>query len=694
MAYKKGYKFHGNHYNTPGVYSYAISEMRAQKADGALNIALIGESKGGIPGKIAFIDDYDIAKDVLKGGDLLKACEKAYDPVKYTRAGIELGGADLIFAIRANNATKAVTNIYQPKDTDAVIGEVVTSKHEASTGSVTAKGVYTGKENTTYKIVITSEGTKPLKEATYNFKIASEDSYVTVDDLKLSEAANATDKLLGEGVTVTFADGNYTKGDSFLIPCIAKTTKSEFIVKLESKDYGEECNLISHKMDDSDIEGLKTFTIYDGKRDEYEVYTNIGGTFSIKYTGTAKYAALSIVSDGKGNSIKLQTLVGTSESECNVDLDIELDETQFKSIKALCEYVGSFENYETDMIPTCNPELAVNDLDFLDRVNIMTTKQITAVLRDLQKSLKFQSELLEVEILNREVSKFDNYPFTNLVGGEEGRVASSFVKYLDLLAPYDIDYVVVLTDDLSIIAEAREHCIAMSEKQGKERRLVCGTGNYLKAGQAVQNAKRLSHPRVQYVGTGFYDYDENRKVKLYPAYIAAAMHAGRAAFLKEQSATADIYNMIEPEFTFEGRDRKNMIDNGVIFFDQVVSDYDYKQFYSKLVWDYTTFLEYDDPLLVERSTGAIADKLSKKIRKELDRIFTGRLSPTGTLESMKNCVLSVLKRAIKEGLIVEYKDVIVKKHRDKTNITFGVAPSQVNNFTFVDITFYDKDLER
>ena len=315
MAYKKGYKFHGNHYNTPGVYSYAISEMRAQKADGALNIALIGESKGGIPGKIAFIDDYDIAKDVLKGGDLLKACEKAYDPVKYTRAGIELGGADLIFAIRANNATKAVTNIYQPKDTDAVIGEVVTSKHEASTGSVTAKGTYTGKENTTYKIVITSEGTKPLKEATYNFKIASEDSYVTVDDLKLSEAANATDKLLGEGVTVTFADGNYTKGDSFLIPCIAKTTKSEFIVKLESKDYGEECNLISHKMDDSDIEGLKTFTIYDGKRDEYEVYTNIGGTFSIKYTGTAKYAALSIVSDGKGNSIKLQTLVGTSESE-------------------------------------------------------------------------------------------------------------------------------------------------------------------------------------------------------------------------------------------------------------------------------------------------------------------------------------------------------------------------------------------
>ena len=171
MAYRKGYKFHGNHYNTPGVYSYAISEMRAKKADGALNIAIIGESKGGIPGKIAFIDDYDIAKDVLKGGDLLKACEKAYDPVKYTRSGLELGGADLIFAIRANNATKAITNIYQPKDSEAVIGEVSASKHESSTGSVTAKGNYTGKENVTYKIVITSEGTKPLKEATYNLSL-------------------------------------------------------------------------------------------------------------------------------------------------------------------------------------------------------------------------------------------------------------------------------------------------------------------------------------------------------------------------------------------------------------------------------------------------------------------------------------------------------------------------------------------
>lgn len=687
MTYKKGYRFHGNNYNTPGVYSYVKSDMRANKSNGALNIAIIGNAKGGVPNEITFLDDAEIAKEVLKGGDLLTGCLKAYDPVKETKEAVALGGADLILAVRSNNATKAQTSVYQAKEVAATIGEVTTTKHANTTGKLTVKGTYTGKENKTYKVVITSEGTKELKDCTYNVLLASDNS-VLFEDLKLSDTKNATSKDIGEGVLVTFGEGNYTLGDTFLIPCSAAVTTSEFVYKIESKDYGEECNKISHKLEDGTLEGTKKLTIYNQKNDSYEILDNLGAAFSIKYTGTEKYAVMSIVPDGKGNSIKLQTRKGNSKEDAIIDLDIDLDTDNYKTVKQLAQFIDGFENYEVELATTTSPELTVEDLDFMQDKSIKETVNVTAVLRNLKKTTKDLSNLVEVTLINREVSNYQDYPYTNLAGGTEGKDATSYINILDKLAAYDVDYIVPLTDDITILAEVREHCILMSEKQGKERRMICGGSNNMSASAAIQLAKRLAHERVQCFGVGYYDFDN----KLYPGYMAAAMHAGRVAFLGVESATGDVYNVLKPEKTFEGLERDNLINNGVMFFDEVTSDYNHKQFLTKLVWDYTTFTEYDDPLRVERSTGAIADRLSKEIRKKMERMLTGKLTPVGVLESARNAVLTILKDYIKKGIILEYRNVQIKKVRDKTNIVFEVAPTQVNNFTFVDVLFYSKDI--
>lgn len=688
MAYRKGYKFHGNHYNTPGVYSYVESNMQNIKMDGAKNIAIIGTAKGGKPHEIMFIDDAEIAKEVVKGGDLLTGMLKAYDPVTSTKTGVELGGADLIMAIRSNNAKKAKTSVYQSREVSAKIGEVVVTKHPTTTGKITTSGTFTGTTNKTIKVVITSEGTKDLSEATYKFAPVGGDFGAV--DFPLNETTNATNKDVGDGVLISFTDGKYTKGDTFLIPCTAPVTLSEFVYNIESKDYGEECNLISHKLEDGSREGTKMLTIHNAKNDRYEVFENVGGTFDIQYTGDQKYAAITITSDGQGNSIKLQTYIGATETDAIIDLDLDLDDTEFRSVKQLARHISSFENYSIETASIINGDLTVNDLDFVVKQDIKTKPfHITAVLRDLQKTAEFQSRYVDISIINREVNNYEDYDFTPLTGGSEGVEPRSYVKFLDQLAKYDIDYIVPLTDDLTLIAECREHCIEMSERKGKERRLVCGLGNGLSVLQAVNTARRIARDRVQYFGTGFYDFDQ----KLYPAYIAAAMHAGRAAFLGVESATADVYNILKPEKTFEGIDRRELIDNGVMFFDEIVSDVNHKHFYSKLVWDYTTYTEVDDPLRVERSTGAIADQLSKRVRKDLDKILTGKLTPVAVLETARNKVLSILKEYIARGIILEYRNVSVKKVRDRTDIKFEVAPAQVNNFTMVDILFYSKDID-
>lgn len=689
MSFKKGLKFHGNHINIPDVYSHLESKMRVTKSNGALNIALIGDSKGGKPGEIMFLDDPEVAKKVLKGGDLLTGCMKAYDPVIDTKQGVELGGADLIFAIRANNATKAQTAVYQEREVEGKIGKIAPTLHANSTGKLTVNGEYTGKENKTFKVVITSEGTNDLSECKYMYMLADNNEMISDGELLLSSTENATNKDIGDGVQLTFEAGKYTKGDTFLIPCTAKVTVNEFVFIIESKDYGEECNLISHKIDDGTAEGTKKLTIYDAKSDEYEVLDNMGGAFNFKYKGDQPYATVSIVSDGKGNSIKLQTAIGTDADNTIIDLDIDLNTEQFKTIKSLAEHIASYADYEVETVNTINPELNVNDLDFVTDVSINNFSPVTAVLRDFQKSASFLSNLIEVNIINREVSNFSNYSFQNLSGGDEGRSATSYLKFLDMLGKYDIDYIVPLTNDISIMAEVREHCIQMSGKYGKERRMVCGSGIGTPAGMAIQLAKKIAHPRVQFMGSGFYDKDQN----LYPPYIAAAMHAGRAAFLGIESATKDTYNMLKPEFTYTEKEQTELIDNGVLFFNEVVSDYNHKQFYSNLVWDYTTFTEYNDPLLVERSTGAIGDMILKDLRKKLGKFLTGKLTPTGTLETARNLVLTELKNYVKDGTIIEYRNVEIKKKNDTTYLKLEIAPTQVNNFTLIDAIFYSKDIE-
>ncbi|MCW6701379.1 hypothetical protein NH288_04685 [Anaerococcus sp. NML200537] len=687
MAFKKGYQFHNIRHRKPGVYSNVVSDMRIYKANGAKNIALIGTSKGGVPGEVKIIEDPEDAQKVLKGGNLLDAALKAYDPVVETKDGVRLGGADQIFCIRSNSASKSTGNVYQTKTVDAKIGEVIVTKHANTTGKVTASGTYTGDVNKTYKIEITSPGIKDLAEASYIYYLASDGEQIG-EELPLKNTSNATDKELGDGVKVTFAEGKYNQGDTFLIPCTAKVTESEFVYTITSKDYGEENNLISHKLTDGASPKTKCLTIYDAKKDSYEQFDNLGGAFSIKYNGEQAYASLSIVSNGKGDAIKLQTYIGDNAESAKVDIDLDLDPTQFSNVRSLSLFLMGYKGYEVEPVKTVNSELSVHDLDFYDKVEIKEKTPITAVLRDIKKTTKTQSNLVEVTIINREVSNYADYSFQPLSGGAEGREARSFIKFLDELSKYDIDYIVPLTDDIGIIAECREHVIKMSERYGKERRLVCGGANNMSVEEQINQKAQLEHERVQFTGQGFYDYNN----KLYPAYIHAAMYAGRFAFLGVESATADVFKYLKPENTYSEEDKSKLIDNGILFDDMVAGRDNQFTFYPKLVWDYTTFAQYNDPLKIERSTGAIADQLSKDIRKALDKMLTGKLTPFSTLESARNRAISVLQQYKKDGIIVAYRDVRIDKKNDRVYLTFDVAPTEVTNFVFIDVKFYAEEL--
>lgn len=85
--------FNGEMISVPGAYSAIdTSEMNtSDSTNGAKIVALVGESKGGEPETVHFFNDPISAKKVLKGGNLLKAAEKAWKPVSATKEGLSLG---------------------------------------------------------------------------------------------------------------------------------------------------------------------------------------------------------------------------------------------------------------------------------------------------------------------------------------------------------------------------------------------------------------------------------------------------------------------------------------------------------------------------------------------------------------------------------------------------------------------------
>lgn len=692
-----GVTFNGKTFVIPGMYSIFDSSMTYSKLSNSESkiIALIGESTGGEPNTVMFFNEPSAAKKVLKSGDLLKAANKAWNPVSKTKEGLDLGGADIIACIRVNQATQARRILNFSAETEAIIGDIIASIADTSTGTVTATGTYTGKENVTYKVEIISVD-EENGTVLFNYSLASETEktdYLSEEDIKVSESGF---EIPETGVTLNFTEGTFTPGDYFLIPLYCAITESSPKWELVSKDWGRETNKIQVKLEDGTVKNTKKLTVYDANNDNYEFFDNLGMAFTIKYTGEQPYAAISIITDGMGNAIKLQTYIGESDAAAIVDLDIDLNTSTFKSIRSLVKYLQGFENYTVRYSNYCNQTCTVNDLDFVMKKSIKEEFSVTDLLANITVSLENGSDLVTVgKVYNAEAGTVENMPYVTLSGGTVGKIPNSWVKFFDMLATYPIQYIVPLTDDDYIITECLEHVTSMSSTTfGKERRMMCGSNVGLSVAEAIQKARVLASDRCQYIYPGFYDLNEDGLQELYPPYILAAQFAGRCAFLPDgETATKDVFRMSKLERELDSQsDIPSLLAAGIVTFQFNISEDAYSSSYVSCVQDITTSQE-SDILRTERAVGVIADHLNKDIKTAVNNMLVGRKTPIGLLQTIKNTVITVLGKKVKdEQVIVAYKDVNVYKQGQVVYIEYSAAPAEPTNFVFISGHFYSESL--
>lgn len=110
-----GIFFDGRLWTTPATMSLVEDSAMYNKNLSVGNVvALIGSSEGGQPKKPLYFGSASEARAVLRGGELLTACEKAFDPSAQTK------GPALVIAFRANPASRAGVSLKDASNSSVI----------------------------------------------------------------------------------------------------------------------------------------------------------------------------------------------------------------------------------------------------------------------------------------------------------------------------------------------------------------------------------------------------------------------------------------------------------------------------------------------------------------------------------------------------------------------------------------------
>jgi hypothetical protein len=677
MATNNGIYFNGRWIIHPGAYGgIDASAMTSMSTGSQKIIALIGTSKGGIPGEVMWFTDPTAAKKTLKGGYLLKAAQKAWGPNSAAQ------GAYTIACIRANQAIQSLLPIGDEIPVVASIGPAVKAETNASTGVVTSSGTYTGTTDVTIEIIIDSADSDSLTNVTFGWRYSGENWKAE----KITVPSDGSAVSIENGIKVTFGPGSYKQNSVWKITATSKKDNTT-VGTIVSADYGAWTKKIQCKMEDGTKTGTKMFTTNYYEDYTIEVIDNIGACFYLRYTGTQPYARVNIEHDASGKAVSLTTKIGVDESHSIIDLNIDLTDTRFSGIRELVDYISQYENYSCRSYAVVSSGIKATDLDAVDSKDILTEEVLLcSIWKDLEIQLNSLSKLVKFNRTAYVSGPPKNFDYINLSGGSDGVTPSSWLSYFDLLSTYEINYVVPLTGDEAIIAEAKEHVNYVSTNMGRERSLKVG-GN---AGESVEQtqARALSYSsdRVQLAYPGFYDTNEYGEQELYPPFITAAMLAGRQAYLDiGESATFNYFNVVSLEKNLNPTEVNSLITSGVATFEYVIN----KGY--RLAQDITTYTNDTISLYTERSVRDLADSLNKELRTKIEEEIIGKKGVVTNVESIKNLTISFLQQKIRDSVIVAYKNVSVRYTNRVIYVDYGGAPVEPVNFALISGHFYTAD---
>jgi hypothetical protein len=428
-------------------------------------------------------------------------------------------------------------------------------------------------------------------------------------------------------------------------PATRATAIADTKLVLDSYLYGLPANQVKYKIEAGSVSGKKV-TIAFGT--ETEPFDNLQkDSLSIQYTGAGTPCAILV--DGLG--ALTTTVTGGPGGE---DLAVSLSD--YPTVQALADYINAQAAYEA-VVLTDNPGDSTLEIDAFSAADIKAAAgTLVSDLQAIIDALETSGFVAPSRNAGATAPPADA-AWTYLAGGTNGVTTNTdWQTALDLMQTLGVNIFLPLTPDASLHSMVESHLSYMSGPDGKkERRGFVGgalqtwsneAGRVTAAAALAAAAKVLGSDRIVHAGLGSKHYDPNGKIKLYPAYITAAMYAGIAAGgYPVQPLTRKYLRILGLEVDLRNSEITDLINKGIAV--PIVDDVNEAGYV--ISRQITTWGKDADLYRIEFSVGQGADYLAAQIRQRHAQL----IGQAGTID-LDATAINVTNGALAQALRAEY----------------------------------------
>lgn len=678
------------------------SGMYARGLGGGNTLALIGEATGGKPGVVQWFTDPSYAKAILRGGSLLQAVQRAYDPSS------EVNGAYLVGAIRVNPATQARLALTDTNSNPIIIltsldygiwNNQVKTRVQTGTGSVGKKLTFT--YGTTY-----DQGDTIEKKSIYlGCGLACTTATMTITQGTSTKTLTTTING-GAGLDIDLSD--YPTIQELTDYLDAQTGYEAYPATLSPETE------LSAALDS--VSGANLLAIVTTLSENYETLTST----TLHVASESGFA--------KGDYIIIARTAGTAEetrriastpTTGHIEMDSALSTTYVSGsyvrkvvtlksdVQAIINWVNEGNTgYVTAAYPSTTwaslTAYIVGDVRLPsvdnDRCHVCSVAGTSGATEPSWSTTPGNTTSGDggCSWVCRTTARGTilNIPDTYMLGGSEGTTTQThWDNALETLQAEDTQLISCVTYDPSVWAALSTHCSYMSTVGKKERIGFCGgfatadgyngglgkwTSTTLISNSITQMetyAGQLNTDRLVYVGPGFKAYDENGVLYTYNGAISAALVAGMAAGVDVAEAlTHKTIKAIGLEYNLKWANLDRLLELGVCPLEYEPG------FGYRVCQSITTWLRNDKYNRRELSVRRTADYIARQVRDRLERDFVGTKGTLTTLISIKNAVISVLQQMYRAELLAgdtnnpPYKNIQCRLEGDTCWVDFECSP--------------------
>jgi len=511
-------------------------------------------------------------------------------------------------------------------------------------------------------IIGKSEGGQPFTALSFGSATEARATLISGESLKAIENAFDPSAQTTGPSTIIFVRVNPALQSSLNL----LDANGNVAINLVSQDWGLHTNGIKVKIESASLVGSKVTSQFGNN---YYSADNIHkNALSVHYTGAAATATIAINAD-------TVTLVYDSTTTA-------IDLNTYKTVGSLVDRINAEAGFSAAVLDGNIETPALNGLDFVAAQDVKSTS--FTVTGNLQAIVDWMNSMGEGYVTATRAINAGlvpvNIPFSYLTGGTDGMVTmNEWQQAYDALQSVDAQWVVPISSNPALHAMNDTHCSYMSNIARMERRGIVGGDIGTTDLQAIAAAKMLNSDRTSYTHLGFYDYDVNGNLTLYPPYIMAGLLAGMFSGVNPGTA------LTNKEVKIRGIERslRNPTDTDILINGGVLCVENTKKGY-KVVKSITTWLINNNYNRVEVSVGVACDFTSRAVRDAVDDLRGAKGSPSLLADAVSRAETALRQLSVPEpmgpGVLVgdklnpPYKNITATLSGDVLRIEYQASP--------------------